>query len=237
MREFGVDGFRADTVKHVEPAAWAELRAAADQTRADWAKANPDDPMAGEPFWMVGEVFGHGPETSEYQNNGFDALINFAFQQQTAAKASDCLRQAEGSYKHYAELLAKNPGHNFMSYASSHDTALFFAEQKNDLARQQGLANALLLSPGAVQIYYGDESARPLGPNGSDPFQGTRSDMNWSDHDKPQIAALLAHWRRLGQFRARHPAIGAGSHRQLSEQPYAFVREAAGDKVIIVQGR
>jgi alpha-amylase len=237
VREFGVDGFRADTVKHVEPAAWAELRAAADKARADWAKANPDDPMAGEPFWMVGEVFGHGPETSDYQSNGFDALINFAFQQETATKASDCLRQAEGSYKHYAELLANNPGHNFMSYASSHDTALFFAEQKNHLARQQGLANALLLSPGAVHIYYGDESARPLGPSGSDPFQGTRSDMNWSDHDKPQIAALLEHWRRLGQFRASHPAVGAGSHRQLSEQPYAFVRQLGADQVVIVQGR
>ena len=237
VREFGVDGFRADTVKHVEPAAWAELRAAAEQARADWAEANPDDPMAGEPFWMVGEVFGHGPETSEYQRNGFDALINFAFQQQTVAKASDCLRQAEASYGHYAELLGQNPGHNFMSHASSHDTALFFAEQKNDLARQRGLAEALLLSPGAVQIYYGDESARALGPSGSDPFQGTRSDMNWSAHDQPQIAALIDHWRRLGQFRARHPAVGAGSHRQLSAQPYAFVREAAGDKVIIVQGR
>ena len=236
VREFGVDGFRADTVKHVEPAAWAELRAAADKARSDWAKANPDDPLAGEPFWMAGEVFGHGPETSDYQANGFDALINFAFQQETAAKASDCLRQAEGSYGHYAELLASNPRHNFLSYASSHDTTLFFAEQKNHLARQQGLANALLLSPGAVQIYYGDESARPLGPNGSDPFQGTRSAMNWSEHKQPQIAALIEHWRRLGQFRARHPAVGAGSHRQLSEQPYAFVRQLDADQVVIVQG-
>ncbi|MHA6492869.1 alpha-amylase [Pseudomonas borbori] len=236
VREFGVDGFRADTVKHVEPAAWAELRAAADKARADWARVNPNDPFAGEPFWMVGEVFGHGPEVSDYQRKGFDALINFAFQQETAAKASDCLRQAEGSYRHYAELLAQNPGHNFMSYASSHDTALFFAEQKNDLARQQGLASALLLSPGAVQIYYGDESARPLGPSGSDPYQGTRSDMNWADHDAPPIASLLSHWQRLGQFRARHPAVGAGSHRQLSETPYAFVRELGEDKVVIVQG-
>ncbi len=88
-----------------------------------------------------------------------------------------------------------------------------------------------------MQIYYGDESARPFGPTGSDPFQGTRSDMNWDEHGKPEIAALIAHWQRLGQFRARHPAIGAGSHRQLSEQPYAFVRERGDDRVIVVQGR
>ncbi len=66
VREFGVDGFRADTVKHVEPSTWAELRVAAERARADWARANPDDPMADEPFWMVGEVFGHGPEASDY---------------------------------------------------------------------------------------------------------------------------------------------------------------------------
>lgn len=237
VREFGVDGFRADTVMHVEPEAWAALRQHADRARQAWSDANPDDPMAGEPFWMVGEVFGHGPETSDYQGNGFDALINFAFQQEIAGTASDCLRRADKSYGHYAELLAQNSGHNFMSYASSHDTSLFSAQHDNDLQRQHGLASALLLSPGAVQIYYGDESARAFGPTGSDPYQGTRSDMNWDDHAKPEVAALIRHWQRLGQFRARHPAIGAGSHRQLSESPYAFARQHGDDRIIVVQAR
>ncbi|AZZ44860.1 alpha-amylase [Pseudomonadaceae bacterium SI-3] len=233
VREFGVDGFRADTVMHVEPTAWAQLRQQADQARRDWSEANPDDPLAGEPFWMVGEVFGHGPEISDYQSNGFDALINFAFQQEVAGAASDCLVRADKSYGHYASLLADNPGHNFMSYASSHDTSLFSAQ--HDLERQRGLASALLLSPGAVQIYYGDESARAFGPTGSDPYQGTRSDMNWSEHTKPEIAALIDHWQRIGQFRARHPAIGAGRHQQLSDQPYAFSRVQGIDKVVVVQ--
>ncbi|KJH79927.1 alpha-amylase [Stutzerimonas stutzeri] len=237
VREFGVDGFRADTVMHVEPAAWAQLRQQADQARRDWSAANPNDPLAGEPFWMVGEAFGHGPETSDYQANGFDALINFAFQQEIAGAASDCLRRADKGYSHYAELLTNHPGHNFLSYASSHDTSLFSAQHDGDLQRQRGLASALLLSPGAVQIYYGDESARAFGPTGSDPFQGTRSDMNWGDHSKPDIAALIAHWQRIGQFRARHPAVGAGSHRQLSESPYAFARQHGADKIIVVQAR
>lgn len=237
VREFGVDGFRGDTVKHVELESWAALRQAADKARAEWSAANPDDPMSGSPFWMVGEVFGHGPQVNVYQDNGFDALINFAFQGELAAKGSECLRQAEDGYRDYAELLAKNAGHNFMSYASSHDTSLFFAEQGEQLARQRGLAGALLLAPGAVQIYYGDESARPLGPGGSDPQQGTRSPMNWAAQQQEPIAELLAHWRLLGQFRARHPAIGAGRHQQLSTQPYAFARTLGADRVVIVQGR
>ncbi|WPC06861.1 alpha-amylase [Pseudomonas benzenivorans] len=236
VREFGVDGFRADTVKHVEMASWAALRQAADQARADWSRANPDDPMSGSPFWMVGEVFGQGPQTSAYQANGFDALINFDLQRELAGRASDCLDQAEKTYQDYAELLANNPGHNFMSYASSHDTSLFFAERGKRLSAQRGLGAALLLSPGAVQLYYGDESARPLGPSGSDPQQGTRSPMNWAEHDRPEIAALIRHWQILGQFRARHPAIGAGQHQRLSTRPYAFARSLGEDRVVIVQG-
>ncbi len=57
---------------------------------------------------------------------------------------------------------------NVLSYLSSHDTRLF--REGGDKA-----AELLLLSPGAVQIFYGDESARPFGPTGSDPLQGTRS--------------------------------------------------------------
>lgn len=242
VREFGVDGFRADTVKHVEPSTWAELRVAAERARADWARANPDDPMAdepfwmvGEPFWMVGEVFGHGPEASDYLEQGFDALINFDFQKQAVA-ASDCLAAAEPSYADYARRLAETPGHNLLSYASSHDTALFNRLVKGDLARQRGLAAALLLAPGAVQVYYGDESARAFGPTGSDPFQGTRSPMNWDEHERPEIAGLIDYWQRIGQFRARHPAIGAGTHRLLSSgQPYAFARTLGDDRIVVVQ--
>ncbi|MCQ2043951.1 alpha-amylase [Stutzerimonas kunmingensis] len=237
VREYGVDGFRADTVKHVEPSTWAELRAAAERARADWARANPDDPMADEPFWMVGEVFGHGPVASDYLDQGFDALINFNFQEQAVA-ASDCLAAAEPSYADYARRLAETPRHNLLSYASSHDTALFNQLAKGDLTRQRGLAAALLLAPGAVQVYYGDESARAFGPTGSDPFQGTRSPMNWDEHERPEVAALIEHWQRIGRFRARHPAIGAGEHRLLSPgQPYAFARVLGEDKVIVVQAR
>ncbi len=89
-----------------------------------------------------------------------------------------------------------------------------------------------------MQIYYGDESARSFGPSGSDPYQGTRSSMNWAEHQRPEIAGLIEHWQRIGQFRTRHPAIGAGEHKLLSPgQPYAFARELGEDKVIVVQAR
>lgn len=81
---------------------------------------------------------------------------------------------------------------------------------------------------------YGDESSRPFGPTGSDPLQGTRSDMNWQDVSG-KSAANVAHWQKISQFRARHPAIGAGKQTTLSlKQGYGFVREHGDDKVLVI---
>lgn len=115
---------------------------------------------------------------SDYYQNGFDAMINFDFQDQ-ASLALGCFADIDATYRQMAERLQD---FNVLSYLSSHDTRLFFADDaKGSLSRQQRAANLLLLAPGAVQIYYGDESGRPLGPTGSDPLQGTRSDMNWRE--------------------------------------------------------
>ncbi|WP_305856343.1 alpha-amylase [Balneatrix alpica] len=228
VRDYGLDGFRVDTARHVELSSWQALKQQASQ-----AKEEAKGGLAG-PFWMVGEVFGAGPEQNAYHQHGFDALINFEFQAKALA-ASHCLAELDSLYQDYAQRFAS--GHNALSYASSHDTQLFTQASQGDLKLQQGLANALLLSPGAVQIYYGDESARLFGATGSDPYQGTRSDMNWDDLQQPAYQALLQHWQRLGQFRQRHPAIGAGQHRRLSQVPYVFIRELTEDgqqdKVII----
>ena len=90
------------------------------------------------------------------------------------------------------------------------------------------------LAPGAVQIYYGDESGRQFGATGSDPIQGTRSDMNWNELNGDK-ATLLAHWQKISQFRARHTAIGRGQQTTLSSNDYyAFSRQDQQDKVMVV---
>jgi alpha-amylase len=58
--------------------------------------------------------------------------------------------------------------------------------------------------------------------------------MNWQDVTG-KAARSVAHWQKLGQFRARHPAIGMGKQTTLSlPQGYGFVREHNGDKVMVV---
>ena len=223
VRDYGIDGFRVDTAKHVELPAWDQLKAQATAALAEWKKANPGKSPDNGPFWMTGEAWGHGVMKSEYYQHGFDAMINFDYQEQ-AAKAVECLADIDLTWQQMADKLQ---AFNVLSYLSSHDTRLF---------REGGsrAAELLLLAPGATQIYYGDESERPLGPAGSDPMQGTRSDMNWQDVGGKN-AATVAHWQKLGQFRARHPAVGAGKQTTLSmPQGYGFMREQGEDKVMVV---
>lgn len=223
VREYGIDGFRVDTAKHVEQPAWQQLKTQASEALAAWKAENPQKKLDDAPFWMTGEAWGHGVMQSSYYQHGFDAMINFDYQEQ-AAKAAECLTTIDPVWQQMADKLQT---FNALSYLSSHDTRLF---------REGGPRGAelLLLAPGAVQIFYGDETQRPFGPTGSDPLQGTRSDMNWQDAAGAQ-ASTLAHWKVLGQFRARHPAIGAGTQTTLSTTTgYAFIRQHGDDKVMVV---
>ncbi len=221
VREYGVDGFRCDTVKNVEPESWAALKKAGVVALADWKARNPEKKIDDAPFWMVGEYWGASVDRSPLYDNGFDALINFDFQGRLAL-----VSDLDSIYETYARHLSGKPGYNVLSYISSHDTRLFSRDRLIDGG------TALLLAPGGVQIFYGDETARPPGPTvDSDPQQATRSDMNWRDIDQ----AVLKHWQKLASFRARHVAIARGAHMKLADRPYVFSRIDAdsGDRIVV----
>ncbi|NUW75088.1 alpha-amylase [Vibrio mediterranei] len=227
VKRFGIDGYRVDTVKHVEGEVWKRLKAEATSSLELWRSENN---VEGQPFWMMGEVWGHSAYRSPYFDDGFDALINFDMQKKLD-KGAACFSQMADTYQHYADTIQGSPDFNPVSYMSSHDTELFFSRFK-DYDMQRNAANALLLSPGAIQVYYGDEVGRNIGPYADDFHQGTRSDMIWElSNDKQK---LLKHWETVGQFRDRHPAIGAGKHTVLpNDNAYVFSRQLGDDKVVI----
>lgn len=232
VRRYGVDGFRVDTAKHVEKTTWLALKQASQQALKEWQRKNPKESF-GDDFWMTGEAWGHGVFKSDYYQNGFDAMINFDFQDQ-AKNALDCFAHIEPVY---AEMNNKLKDFNVLSYLSSHDTRLFFhSDSQQNVQKQKTAADLLLLASGAVQIYYGDESGREFGATGSDPVQGTRSDMNWQDlQQNAAKQALHQHWQTLAKFRRKHPAVGAGIHQTLKNQDYfAFSRTLGEDKVMVV---
>jgi len=236
VREYGVDGFRVDTAKHVELDAWQELKTATSVAFAEWKANHPDKALDSNDFWMTGEVWGHDVTKSSYFSNGFDSVINFDFQKEAYKSLKhDCAAQIEPVFERYASRINSDPEFNVLSYLSSHDTKLFFDRYaKQDVGQQHRIAANFLMAPGGIQIYYGDESARPLGPFGSDPAQGTRSDMNWDELASGDKANLLKHWQTLGQFRDKHNAIAAGEHKMLNQSPYAFSRTLGDDRVVVV---
>ncbi len=234
VREYGVDGFRCDTTKHVEKESWKELKQASADALRQWKQNNPNAKLDDLGFWMTGEVFPHGVTRDGYFDNGFDSLINFDFQ--TAAKTVvNSGNELENIFSGYAGSINSDPTFNVLSYISSHDTSLFFDETGGSLPLQYRVATAMMLLPGGVQIYYGDETARPMGPSGGERVQGTRSDMNWNNY--PQ--ELLTHWQKMGQFRNRHLSIGAGQHARIPhDSAYVFSRNYSAngtdDKVVVV---
>lgn len=227
VEEFGIDGFRVDTAKHVTADKWKDLKASASSALTKWRQNNPTKPGANwsDSFWMTGEVWGQGlGRDGTYFNNGFDSLINFSFQ---GANMSDL----EGIFSRYASEFNNDlPNYNMLSYISSHDKGLY---NRTNLIQA---GTALLLLPGAVQTFYGDESGRPFGATGSDPDQGARSSMNWSGLN----SSILSHWQKIGQFRNNHISIGAGSHMKLADSPYTFSRTYEQgdilDKVVVATG-
>ncbi|WP_235715623.1 carbohydrate binding domain-containing protein [Alkalihalobacillus hemicellulosilyticus] len=181
-------------------------------------------------FWMTAEVWGHGVGKSEYFNYGFDSVINFTFQGEGGNGPAYDLNSMENTFSSYANQINTDSAFNVLSYISQHDTHLY----PRDNLIEGG--TFLMLLPGAVKVFYGDETARPFGPTGSDPHQGTRSSMNWDSINED----VLFHWQKMGQFRNRHIAIGAGEHQQISEAPYTFSRiyedDEISDEVVVSVG-
>ncbi len=237
VKDYGVDGFRCDTAKHVEPSAWAQLKTKCVAALKEWRQNNPSDPAASwtDNFWMTGECFGHKMERSYYYDNGFDSMINFEFAPAVNSSNIPGASSVESTYSRYAGAINSDPTFNVLSYLASHDTTLINGDRKY-------AGSFLLMLPGAIQIYYGDETNRPKDTSAkanADPGAGhqLRTFMNWSNID----TAVLSHWQKLGQFRRNHFAIGAGSHKQLtaynSSSGYTFARTYQkgdiDDKVVV----
>lgn len=212
VKEYGVDGFRCDTAKHVDKASWNQLKQACVSALREWRSNNKGKAGADwkEDFWMTGEHWDHGVGyDTYYSEGGFDSMINFAVTGGGALASGS----VANTYQGYADQINTKEGFNVLSFMSSHDETLTRGDENTMLYN----AAAFLLLPGGIQIFYGDETNRPLYPGVAfDGYGGSghalRSDMNWNNMDK----TLLAQWQKVGQFRNKHVSIGAGSNVKLS---------------------
>ncbi|NHM06746.1 alpha-amylase [Flavobacterium sp. CYK-4] len=225
--EFGIDGYRGDTVKHVDEAVWADFKTQCDYAFAMWKKKHPKKVLDNNPFYTIAEVYNYGISAGQdfdfgdkkvnYFKHGFNNMINFEFKWNAAQMSY------EGLFSKYSDKLnGELKGYSVLNYISSHDDSKPFdgARTKNFEA-----GTKLLLTPGVSQIYYGDETGRSLEIEGTEGDATLRSFMNWNEvKSNPETQKILAHWQKIGLFRKNHPAVGAGIHEQLSAQPYVFSR-------------
>ncbi|MFD9513654.1 pullulanase-type alpha-1,6-glucosidase [Streptomyces mirabilis] len=162
VRDFGVDGFRIDTVKHVDMEFWTQWATALDAYAAKRGRKN---------FFMFGEVYSADTSiTSPYVTQGrLDATLDFPFQDAARSYASQ-----GGSAKKLASVFGddykyttdKANAYEQVTFLGNHDMGRigYFLNQDNpkatdaELVKKDELANELMfLSRGNPVVYYGDE--------------------------------------------------------------------------------
>ena len=235
VQEYGIDGYRVDTVKHTNEDVWQDFQKICQESFDIYKRNNPGKVLDNNLFFTVGEVYGYGISQKQdydfgdkkvnYYQNGFKSLINFDFK-------GDANKSYEELFSNYSNLLNSDlNGKTIMNYLTSHDDGSPFDK---DRKRTYEAGTKLILAPGISQIYYGDETARDLTIEGAKGDATLRSNMNWSDLSvSASTNNLLQHYQKLGKFRANHPAVGAGVHQMISLSPYWFTRTMKGDQVLI----
>ena len=224
ITDYGIDGYRCDTVKHTEETIWQEFKKECDYAFAEYKKSNPTKVLDDNDFYLVGEVYNYGISGGKFFDFGnkkvnyfddmFTSQINFEF------KWNAKELQYETLFKKYDYKLQNDlKGYSVLNYLSSHDDGSPFDPKRE---KPFETANKLLLSPGESQVYYGDESARSLVIEGTVGDATLRSLMNWDDMNTKED--VLNHWCKIGQFRRNHPSVGAGKHQVISKSPYVFSR-------------
>ncbi len=237
ITEFGIDGYRVDTVKHTEEFVWQEFKKECDVAFAEFKKNNPDKVLDNNSFYLVGEVynyaishgkaFDYGDKKVNYFDNAFNSLINFEIKWNAKQMA-----EKEVFQKYDSILQNELKDYGILNYMTSHDDGQPFDKERKMPFKT---ANMLLLTPGTSQVYYGDESARDLTIEGTVGDATLRSFMNWDAIKKDNgTQNILNHWQKLGQFRANHMSVGAGKHQLISdENGLVFSRVRSNDKVVI----
>lgn len=237
ITEFGIDGYRVDTVKHTEEFVWQEFKKECDVAFAEFKKNNPDKVLDNNNFYLVGEVynyaishgkaFDYGDKKVNYFDNAFNSLINFEIKWNVKQMA-----EKEVFQKYDSILQNELKDYGVLNYMTSHDDGQPFDKERKMPFKT---ANMLLLTPGTSQVYYGDESARDLTIEGTVGDATLRSFMNWDAIKKDNgTQNILNHWQKLGQFRANHMSVGAGKHQLISdENGLVFSRVRSNDKVVI----
>ncbi|MER7958533.1 pullulanase-type alpha-1,6-glucosidase [Streptomyces sp. NPDC096030] len=248
VRDFDIDGFRIDTVKHVDTAFWTQWATALDEYAA---KRGRDD------FFMFGEVYSADPAiTAPYVTEGrLDATLDFPFQDAARAFASQggTAEKLAGLFgQDYRYTTDKANAYESVPFLGNHDMGRFgtFLKQDNpkagdaELLQRYRLANELMfLTRGNPVVYYGDEQGY-TGAGGDKDSRQTLFASKTADYlDDDQLGTDRTHatdaydtthplYHQIAALSAltkKHPALrdGIQEQRYAEGSVYAFSRTDA----------
>ncbi|MGW1888735.1 pullulanase-type alpha-1,6-glucosidase [Streptomyces sp. NPDC002004] len=252
VRDFGVDGFRIDTVKHVDLDFWTQWATALDRYAAAHGRKR---------FFMFGEVYSADTAvTSPYVTRGrLDATLDFPFQDAARAYASqgaDASRLASVLGDDYRYATDKANAYEQVTFLGNHDMGRIgtFLRQDHpgaddaELLKRDRLAHAVVfLSRGNPVVYYGDEQGF-TGAGGDKDARQTMFASKVPDYlDDDEIGTGRTHaadsydpkhplYRSIAQLSAltRHnPALrdGVQTERYAKGPVYAFSRTDARKRI------
>ena len=228
MKDYGVDYFRVDTVKHVDSTTWAALKNST-------TEVNPS-------FKMIGEYYGAG-----YASNGstlgtgqMDADLDFDFNDQATSFVSGNISSVEKFLS--ARNSALNNTYMTGQFLSSHDEDGFKAAlmkgkgYNKDEATSAALVAATLqlTAKGIPVIYYGEE----VGLSGLNnyPYQTNRYDMDFSLATEDNVT--YQHYKNLLSIRNAYTDVFARGSRNVvassDEEGYDVIARSYGDTTLYV---
>lgn len=226
----GLDGFRIDTVKHVDHDFWQEHRRRLNEA-------------LGEEFFLLGEVWGGDARNLDpwFATDELDAGFDFGFQGSTLA-----FLQGRGRPIAFNRYLEKRhevrEGYHLGHYLSTHDVAGALFQLEGDIELFELAALLQLSVSGIPIIFYGEEVGRPGGD-----WPDNRSDMPWGDlgikpgAGLPRNEELRSSYQRLIELRRGTPALWRGTHagHHFDQDLLSFVRrdEATGQAVVVAVNR
>lgn len=245
VEEFDIDGFRIDTVKHVNLDFWSQWATALD---AYAAKRGRED------FFMFGEVYSADTAvTSPYVTRGrLDSTLDFPLQDAIrayAAQGAGAGRLAAVLADDYRYTTDKANAYEQVTFLGNHDMGRFGSFLKQDrpgageqeLLDRYRLANELMfLSRGNPVVYSGDEQGFTGAGGDKDSRQPLFASRVADYLDDDQLATARTHasdaydpghplYRQisaLSKLTKAHPALrdGVQSERLADGSVYAFAR-------------
>lgn len=240
-----VDGFRIDTVKHVDIGFWQVFNPAIRAYAAALGKTN---------FFQFGEIYDGsegkcGYYTGTRAGGAFcnDATVDFPLYY----KAKSVFAQASGNTKqledHYAAVAANfDPAAQFrlVTFLDNHDVTRFLnsANANNNTNRLRVALAFLYSSRGVPCLYYGTEQAFNGGtdPNNREDMFAGRFEQGPSRGDNfNPTHGLFQHVARLNNFRRLYPSLLRGTHVNLWNNPsgpglFAYARRLGAEEVVVV---